>query len=53
MTSLKSQVSWSPIFESTDLEESQYQTWSYVVQIDKSTQLLPGLNGMTNISLSL
>jgi hypothetical protein len=35
MTSLQSWVSRSPVFESIDLEELQYQTWSYVVEIDR------------------
>jgi hypothetical protein len=53
MTSPQSQVSRSLVLESIGLEESHYQTWSYVVEIDRVTQWLPVLNGMTNISLSL
>jgi hypothetical protein len=45
MTSLKSWLSWSLVFESTNLEESKYQIWSYMVEIDRSTQWLPVLNG--------
>jgi hypothetical protein len=46
-------VSRSLVFQSIGLEESQYQTWSYLVETDRSTQWLPMLNGTTNISLSL
>jgi hypothetical protein len=53
MTSLQSQVSRSSVLESVGLEESQYQTWSYVIEIYRVTQWLPVLNGTTNISLSL
>jgi hypothetical protein len=34
MTSLQSRVSRSLVLESIGLEESQYQTWSYVVEIE-------------------
>jgi hypothetical protein len=53
MTSVQSQVSRSPVIGSINLEESQYQTWSYLVEIARVTQWLPVLNGTTNNSLSL
>jgi hypothetical protein len=53
MTSVQSWVSRSPVIESVGLEESQYQAWSYLVEIARVTQWLPVLNGMTNDSLSL
>jgi hypothetical protein len=53
MTSLQSWVNRSPVFESIDLKETQYQAWLYVVEIDRVTEWLPVLNGMINISLSL
>jgi hypothetical protein len=53
MTSFQSWVSQTPVIGSVDLEESQYQTKSYLVEIDTVTQWLPVLNGTTNISLSL
>jgi hypothetical protein len=46
-------VSRSPVIESVSLVESQYQTWSYFVEIARVTQWLPMLNGTTKISLSL
>jgi hypothetical protein len=39
MTSVQSWVSRSPVLESIGLEESQYQTWSYVVEIDSVTHV--------------
>jgi hypothetical protein len=53
MTSLQSWVNRSPVFESIDLKETQYQAWLYVVEIDRVTEWLPVLNGMINISLYL
>jgi hypothetical protein len=42
-----------PVIESVDLAESQYQTWSYIIEIARVTQWLLVLNGTTKISLSL
>jgi hypothetical protein len=53
MIPAESRVSRSPLIESVSLAESQYQTWSYFVEIAKVTQWLPMLNSMTRISLSL
>jgi hypothetical protein len=53
MTSVQSQVSRSLVIGSVGLEESQYQIWSYLVEIARVTQWLSVLNGMTNNSLSL
>jgi hypothetical protein len=53
MTSVQSHVSRSLVIGFVGLEESQYQTWPYLVEIDRVTQWLPVLNGTTNISLSL
>jgi hypothetical protein len=53
MTSVQSQVSRSSVIKSIDLEESQYQAWSYLVEIARVTQWLPVLNGTTNNSLSI
>jgi hypothetical protein len=53
MTSVQSQVGHLLVVGSVDREESQYQSWSYLIEIDRVTQWLPVLNGMTNISLSL
>jgi hypothetical protein len=50
---MTSQVSQSLVIGSVGLDESQYHTWSYLVEIDRVTQWLPVLNGTTNISLSL
>jgi hypothetical protein len=38
----------SPFVVSVRLKESQYQTWSYLVEIDRVTQWLPVLNDTTN-----
>jgi hypothetical protein len=53
MTSVQSWVSHSLVIGSISLEESQYQTCSYLVEIDRVTQWLLVLNDTTNISLSL
>jgi hypothetical protein len=53
MTLVQSQVSRSQVIGSVILKESQYLTWSYLVEIDRVTQWLSVLNGMTKISLSL
>jgi hypothetical protein len=53
MTLVQSRVSRSSVIGYVGLEKSQYQTWSYLVEIDRVTQWLPALNGTTNISLSL
>jgi hypothetical protein len=53
MTLVQSQVSQSQVIGSVGLEESQYQTRSYLVEIARVTQWLPVLNGTTKISLSL
>jgi hypothetical protein len=53
MTLVQSWVCRSPVIGFVILEESQYQTWFYLVEIDRVTQWLPMLNGMTNISLYL
>jgi hypothetical protein len=53
MTSVQSRVSRLSVIESVGLAESQYQTWSYFVEIARVTQWLPMLNGTTRISLSL
>jgi hypothetical protein len=53
MTSVQSRVSRSPVIGSDGLEESQYQTWSYLVEIVRVTKWFPVLNSMTNNSLSL
>jgi hypothetical protein len=39
MASLQSQVSRSSVFESIGQEESQYQTYSYLVEIDRVTHV--------------
>jgi hypothetical protein len=39
MTSVQSRVSWSPVIGSVGIEESQYQTWSYFVEIDRVTRV--------------
>jgi hypothetical protein len=53
MTPVQSWVRRSPVIGLVSLEESQYQTWSYLVEIDRVTQWLLVLNDTTNISLSL
>jgi hypothetical protein len=53
MTPVQSRVSQSSVIGSVGIEESQYQTWSYFVEIARVTQWLHVLNGMTNNSLSL
>jgi hypothetical protein len=53
MILVQSRVSQSSVIGSVGLEESQYQAWWYSVEIDRVTQWLPVLNGMTNISLFL
>jgi hypothetical protein len=37
MTSVQSWVSHSPVIGSVGLKESQYQTWSYLIEIDRIT----------------
>jgi hypothetical protein len=39
MTLVKSRVSQSPVIGSIGLEESQYQTWSYLIEIDRVTHV--------------
>jgi hypothetical protein len=39
MTSIQSQVSRSPVIGSIGLKQSQYQTWSYLVKIDRVTHV--------------
>jgi hypothetical protein len=53
MTSFQSRVSRSSVIGFIGLEKSQYQTWSYLLEIDRVYQWLLVLKGTTNISLSL
>jgi hypothetical protein len=39
MSSFQSRVSQSPVIGSVDLEDSQYHTWSYLVEIDMVTHV--------------
>jgi hypothetical protein len=43
MTSVQSRVNRPSVIRSVSLEESQYQTWSYLVEIARVTQWLPVL----------